>query len=80
MLLIRNTVQRLFSATNCGGCQPLNVQINSIQVRTKTRNYIPHPTETKRVRKQGLLKKLQTPQGRRELMLRILRGDKVIAQ
>lgn len=79
MLIIRCNIQKLFSAyTNF--CQPLGSNLNSTQIRTKVRYHLPYPTETKRVRKQGFHKKTQTPTGRRQLMLRILKGDKVIAQ
>lgn len=79
MLIIRNNIQKLFTAcTNF--CQPLGSNLNSTQVRTKVRYHLPYPTETKRVRKQGFLKKTQTESGRRQLMSRILKGDKVIAQ
>lgn len=72
MFPIRATVQKLFSALN-------SPQINTTQVRTKVRYHLPKPTEVKRFRKQGLLKKLETPQGRRLLQQRILKGDFVIA-
>ncbi|KAG9508816.1 Cytosolic Fe-S cluster assembly factor NUBP2 [Fragariocoptes setiger] len=42
------------------------------QIRTKVRYYLPYPTEVKRVRKQGYRVKIQTVNGRRELMQRIL--------
>lgn len=72
MLLLKlNTIQRLFVGLN------LN---NSIQIRTKVIYHLPKPTEVKRVRKQGFLKRVKTPIGRRYMMERILRGDKVIAQ
>lgn len=75
MLLLRATVQKLFSSSICGG-----IGVNNSQIRTKVRYHLPHPTEVKRVRKQGFLKKVKTVNGRRYLMERILRGDKVIAQ
>lgn len=65
-------------------CQILNQffppLINSTQIRTKVRYYLPYPTEVKRVRKQGFRTKVQTKAGRRILMTRLLRGEKVIAQ
>lgn len=78
MFLIRNTIQRLFSLQNA--YQGLNVNVNLNQFRSKSRYYLPNPTEVKRVRKQGFKRKLQTAAGRKILMDRILKGDKVIAQ
>lgn len=74
MFFIRTTVQKLFSSNNN------NISLNAIQVRTKVRYHLPNPTEVKRVRKQGFLKRTQTTNGRKLLMERILRGDKVIGQ
>lgn len=73
MFLIKTVFEKLFSANNIK-------TLNTIQVRTKVRYHLPNPTEVKRVRKQGFLKRTQTTNGRKLLMERILRGDKVISQ
>lgn len=78
MFLLRTTIQKLF--TNTINQQQAKIQLNSTQIRTKVIYYLPNPTETKRVRKQGFAKKVKTVNGRKELMFKILRGDKVISQ
>lgn len=78
MLLVRQTVQRLFSAS--GAFPALGGGLNANQTRTKVRIHLPFATEVKRVRKQGFKKLTQTASGRNQLRERILKGNKVIAQ
>lgn len=50
-----------------------------ISVRTKIRNYFPKPRETKRLRNHGFAKRMSTPEGRRVIWRRILKGKWVLA-
>lgn len=45
-----------------------------IAIRTRVRNCFPRPSEKKRVTRHGWWKRMSTPEGRRILMNRILKG------
>lgn len=79
MFPIRASVSRLFNPLTCSinAIQPNLTNFN--QVRNKPRYYFPFPTEVKRVRKQGFLTLVKSPEGRRKLMQEILKKKKVIA-
>ncbi|XP_013191915.1 large ribosomal subunit protein bL34m [Amyelois transitella] len=47
-------------------------------VRTKVRCYFPRPNEVKRVRRHGWKTRMSTPNGRRVIMRRLLKGRFVL--
>ncbi|EAT40207.1 AAEL008044-PA [Aedes aegypti] len=61
------------SATPAGGAW------STLSARTVVRNQFPRARETKRVRVHGWWKRLSTPEGRRTLMRRILKGRHVLS-
>ncbi|XP_012527998.1 39S ribosomal protein L34, mitochondrial [Monomorium pharaonis] len=48
-------------------------------IRNRMRYHFPHPNETKRIKKHGWLARLSTPNGRKILQRRILKGKHVLA-
>ncbi|KXJ80606.1 hypothetical protein RP20_CCG024273 [Aedes albopictus] len=52
---------------------------STLSARTVIRNQFPRARETKRVRVHGWWKRLATPEGRRTLMRRILKGRHVLS-
>ncbi|XP_055642334.1 39S ribosomal protein L34, mitochondrial [Toxorhynchites rutilus septentrionalis] len=52
---------------------------SKLSTRTVIRNQFPRARETKRVRVHGWWKRMSTPEGRRTLMRRILRGRHVLS-
>ncbi|XP_012280612.1 39S ribosomal protein L34, mitochondrial [Orussus abietinus] len=48
-------------------------------VRTIVRRHFPRPSETKRIKVHGWLKRMSTPNGRKILMRRILKGRHVLS-
>ena len=84
MLLIGKTIQRLVSSQLLPNPSTAIITsgagINVTQIRTKVIYHLPKPTEVRRVRKQGYLTRVKTPIGRRYMMERILKGDKIVAQ
>ncbi|XP_011877901.1 PREDICTED: 39S ribosomal protein L34, mitochondrial [Vollenhovia emeryi] len=48
-------------------------------VRNRVRYHFPRPSETKRIKKHGWLTRLSTPNGRRILQRRILKGKHVLS-
>ena len=79
MFVLRTAIQRLLSS-------PLtltssrNSNLNAIQIRTKVIYHLPRPSETKRYRKLSFKQRVKTPVGRRYIMERMLRGDKIVSQ
>ncbi|XP_011562746.3 39S ribosomal protein L34, mitochondrial [Plutella xylostella] len=47
-------------------------------IRNKVRCYFPRPNEVRRVRRHGWQTKISTPNGRRQIMRRILKGKFVL--
>ncbi|XP_026749859.1 39S ribosomal protein L34, mitochondrial [Galleria mellonella] len=47
-------------------------------IRTKVRCYFPRPNEVKRVRRHGWQTRISTPNGRRVIMRRLLKGRYVL--
>ncbi|XP_041981058.1 39S ribosomal protein L34, mitochondrial [Aricia agestis] len=48
-------------------------------IRTKIRCYFPRPNEVRRVRRHGWATRMSTPNGRRTIMRRILKGRYVLS-
>lgn len=51
---------------------------STISVRTIIRNHFPRAKETKRIKVHGWEKRMSTPEGRRVIMRRILKGRHVL--
>lgn len=87
MLLLRPLAQSLIAVAQGSLCSSIRTpatfslptSLISIQTRSIVIYRTPRPTETKRHRKSSFLKRVQSYRGRKTLMLRILRGDKVIS-
>ncbi|XP_011703227.1 PREDICTED: 39S ribosomal protein L34, mitochondrial [Wasmannia auropunctata] len=48
-------------------------------VRNRMRYHFPHPSETKRIKRHGWFARLATPNGRKILQRRILKGKHVLS-
>ncbi|KAL0870670.1 hypothetical protein ABMA27_005617 [Loxostege sticticalis] len=64
------------SANTTSLVQPESFSLSSI--RTKVRCYFPRPNEVRRVRRHGWNTRMSTPNGRRVILRRLLKGRHVL--
>ncbi|XP_017763276.1 PREDICTED: 39S ribosomal protein L34, mitochondrial [Eufriesea mexicana] len=73
LVSLGQTCSSIFSSTTISNSWSLTSN------RTKVRYHFPHPNERRRIKRHGWFTRMSTPNGRKILMRRILKGKYVLS-
>ncbi|KAG6448951.1 hypothetical protein O3G_MSEX005761 [Manduca sexta] len=78
--LVRNTLHAISTAATPASTSLVQAETPTFSaIRTKVRCYFPRPNEVRRVRRHGWQTRMSTPNGRKTIMRRLLKGRFVLS-